>query len=90
VAAAKRREEASAAGQKQLNFDGSILGLRKFTSSELLDAGFNISVVAERQGHGAQVLTRHYSKSRASSDKRAAEHLGHVVHGRSQRKRSPN
>jgi integrase len=90
VAAAKRREEASAGGRKQLNFDGSILGLRKFTSSELLDAGFNISVVAERQGHGPQVLTRHYSKSRASSDKRAAEHLGHVVHGRNQRNRTPN
>ncbi len=54
-----RREEASAAGRTQLSFDGSILGLRKFTSSELFDAGFNISVVAERQGHGAQVLTRH-------------------------------
>jgi hypothetical protein len=27
------------------------------------------------------VLMRHYSKSRASSDKRAAEHLGRVVHG---------
>lgn len=90
VAAAERREEANAAGRTDLKFDGSILGLRKFTSSELLDAGFNISVVAERQGHGAQVLTRHYSKSRASSDKRAAEHLGQVVHGQSRRKRAPN
>jgi hypothetical protein len=54
-----------------------------FTSSELLDAGFSVSVVAQRQGHGPQVLTRHYSKSRASSDKRASEHLGRVVHGRS-------
>jgi hypothetical protein len=90
VAAAERRQEGKAAGRTDLNFDGSILGLRKFTSSELLDAGFNISVVAERQGHGAQVLTRHYSKSRASSDKRAAEHLGQVVHGRNQRKRGPN
>jgi len=87
VASAERREAATAAGRPQLNFDGSILGLRKFTSSELLDAGFNISVVAERQGHGPQVLTRHYSKSRASSDQRAAEHLGRVVHGRTQRKR---
>jgi integrase len=87
VAAAERREEARTAGRTHLSFDGSILGLRKFTSSELLDAGFNISVVAERQGHGPQVLTRHYSKSRASSDKRAAEHLGQVVHGR---KRTPN
>jgi integrase len=88
VAAAERREKASAARRPQLNFDGSILGLRKFTSSELLDAGFNLSVVAERQGHGTQVLTRHYSKSRASSDKRAAEHLGQAVHGPSQRKRT--
>ncbi len=82
VAAAERREQAEAAGRTHLNFDGSILGLRKFTSSELLDAGFNISVVAQRQGHGPQVLTRHYSKSRASPDQRAAEHLGRVVHGK--------
>ena len=51
-------EKAEAAGRTHLNFDGSILGPRKFTSSELLDAGFNISVVAERQGHGPQELTR--------------------------------
>jgi integrase len=82
VTSAERREVANAAGRTRYDFDGSILGLRKFTSSELLDAGFNISVVAERQGHGPQVLTRHYSKSRASSDQRAAEHLGRVVHGR--------
>jgi hypothetical protein len=87
VAAAERREAANAAGRSQLNFDGSILGLRKFTSSELLDAGFNISVVAERQGHGPQVLTRHYSKSRASSDQRAADHLGRVIHGTASRMR---
>ncbi len=82
VAAAERREQGRAAGHGHLDFDGSILALRKFTSSELLDAGFNVSVVAQRQGHGPQVLTRHYSKSRASSDKRAAEHLGRVVHGK--------
>jgi intergrase/recombinase len=82
VAAAERREHAKTSGRGDLEFDGSILALRKFTSSELLDAGFNISVVAQRQGHGAQVLTRHYSKSRASSDKRAAEHLGRIVHGK--------
>jgi integrase len=82
VAAAERRELARSSGRADLNFDGSILALRKFTSSELLDAGFNVSVVAQRQGHGPQVLTRHYSKSRASSDKRAAEHLGRVVHGK--------
>jgi integrase len=83
VAAAERREHANAAGHGEIEFDGSILALRKFTSSELLDAGFNINVVAERQGHGPQVITRHYSKSRASSDKRAAEHLGRIVHGKS-------
>ena len=82
VAAAERREQAIAAGRGGLDFDGSVLALRKFTSSELLDAGFNVSVVAQRQGHGPQVLTRHYSKSRASSDKLAAEHLGRVVHGK--------
>ena len=82
VAAAERREHARASGHGDLNFDGSILALRKFTSSELLDAGFNVSMVAQRQGHGPQVLTRHYSKSRASSDRRAADHLGRVVHGK--------
>jgi hypothetical protein len=63
-------------------FDGSILALRKFTSSELLDAGFNISMVAQRQGHGPQVLVKHYAKARRSADRKAAEHLGRVVHGR--------
>ena len=55
-------EHARASGRDDLDFDGSILALRKFTSSELLDAGFNVSMVAQRQGHGPQVLTRHYSK----------------------------
>ena len=81
VASAERREHAQASGHAGLDFDGSILALRKFTSSELLDAGFNVSMVAQRQGHGPQVLTRHYSRSRTSSDKQAAEHLGRVVHG---------
>jgi integrase len=80
VEAAERRENAKAAGRGTMPFDGSILALRKFTSSELLDAGFNISMVAQRQGHGTQVLARHYSKARASSDRKAAEHLGRVVH----------
>ncbi|HET7487570.1 MAG TPA: hypothetical protein VFJ85_06535 [Acidimicrobiales bacterium] len=79
IAAAERRE---AAGQRSLSlsFDGSILALRKFTSSELLDAGFNVSMVAQRQGHGPQVLVKHYAKSRRSSDRKAAEHLGRLVH----------
>jgi integrase len=80
VASAERRE-ASALRGVTLSFDGSILALRKFTSSELLDAGFNISLVAKRQGHGPQVLMKHYAKSRQSADRRAAQHLGHAIHG---------
>lgn len=80
VASAERREVALA-DQPTIAFDGSILALRKFTSSELLDAGFNISAVAQRQGHGPQVLMKHYAKSRRSSDRKAAEHLGRVIHG---------
>jgi hypothetical protein len=49
VAAAERREHAAASGHAGLDFDGSILALRKFTSSELLDVGFNVSMVAQRQ-----------------------------------------
>lgn len=79
VRSAKRREAAKEQG-RGLDFDGSILALRKFTSSELLDAGFNISMVAQRQGHGPQVLTKHYAKSRRSADRKAAEHLGRIVH----------
>lgn len=80
VASAQRREAAAERGLK-LDFDGSILALRKFTSSELLDAGFNISMVAARQGHGPGVLVKHYAKSRGSADRKAAEHLGRIVHG---------
>jgi hypothetical protein len=68
-------------------FDASVVALRKFTSSELLDAGFNISMVAARQGHGPQVLVKHYAKSRRSADRRAAEHLGAIVY-RGERSRS--
>jgi hypothetical protein len=57
-------------------FDGSMVALRKFTSSELLDAGFNISMVARRQGHGPHVLVKHYARGRPSADRKAAEHLG--------------
>ena len=63
-------------------FDGSIVALRKFTSSDLLDAGFNLSMVAQRQGHGPQVLVKHYARSRPSADRKAADHLGQVVHRR--------
>jgi integrase len=83
VASAKRREAVQARGDRtHTMFDGSILALRKFTSSELLDAGFNISMVAQRQGHGPQVLAKHYAKSRRSADRKAAAHLGRIVHGR--------
>ena len=82
VETAERREKAMAAGLGKVDFDGSILALRKFTSSELLDAGFNISMVAQRQCHGTQVLAWHYSRARDSSDRKAAEHLGRVVHTR--------
>ncbi len=60
VLSALRREEVAARGEVDY-FDGSIVALRKFTSSELLDAGFNISMVARRQGHGPQVLVKHYA-----------------------------
>ena len=81
VASAERREAAMPHAASTHVFDGSILALRKFTSSELLDAGFNISMVAQRQGHGPQVLVKHYAKARRSADRKAAEHLGRVVHG---------
>ena len=80
VESAQRREAAARSGDHEM-FDGSVVALRKFTSSELLDAGFNISAVAHRQGHGPQVLVKHYAKPRRSADRRAAEHLGNVVHG---------
>jgi integrase len=82
VRSAELREMLAAQGASVEMFDGSILALRKFTSSELLDAGFNISMVAQRQGHGPQVLVKHYAKSRRSADRKAAEHLGHIVHRR--------
>ena len=62
-----------------VTFGGSLLALRRFTSSELLDAGFNVSMVAQRQGYGAQVLIKHYAKGRVTADRNAAEHLGRVV-----------
>lgn len=77
--AALRREQANVRRDFNLSFNG----LRKFTSSELLDAGFNLSVVAQRQGHGPEVLAKHYSKARLSARREAAQHLGRVVHGTS-------
>lgn len=80
VASAQRREAADSRAAADM-FDGSTIALRKFTSSELLDAGFNISMVAQRQGHSAQVLVKHYARFRPSADRKAAAHLGQVVHG---------
>jgi integrase len=85
VVAAERREVAVARGLR-LRFDGSVQGLRRFTSTELLDAGFNVSVVAGRQGHSPQVLVEHYSRRRQAEDGRAARHLGRAVHGVSTRR----
>jgi integrase len=88
VASARRREAAAQRAAVDF-FDGSIVALRRFTSSELLDAGFNISMVAQRQGHGPQVLVKHYARSRPSADRKAAEHLGHVVHRLDRRTNEP-
>ena len=68
-------------GLAEGSFDATILALRKFTSTELMDAGFNPSLVSGRQGHAVQVMLQHYSKGRRSADRAAAEHLGHRVHG---------
>lgn len=81
VAAARRRRESRERFGK-LSFDGSVLALRKFTSSELLDAGFSVAAVAQRQGHSPEVLVKHYGKRRRSADRAAAEHLGRVVRPR--------
>lgn len=88
VVSAERREAAAKAGRAEM-FDGSILALRKFTSSELLDAGFNLSAVAQRQGHGPQVLVKHYAKRRDSADRKAADHLGRVIHRRASAAEEP-
>ncbi len=76
--AALRREHLTSGA---LTCNLSFTAFRKFTSSELLDAGFNISVVAQRQGHTPVVLAKHYTKARGSARRQAADHLGRVVHG---------
>ena len=63
------------------DFDATILALRKWTSSELMDAGFNPSAVSDRQGHTVQVMLHHYSRRRRSADRAAADHLGARVYG---------
>lgn len=64
------------------DFDANILALRKWTSTELMDAGFNPSAVSGRQGHTVQVMLNHYSQRRASADQAAAEHLGSRIYRR--------
>jgi excisionase family DNA binding protein len=75
VAPAERREAAAIEGRTEM-FDGSIIVLREFTSSELLDAGFNLSAVAQRQGHGPQALVKHYAKARPSADRKGGRAPG--------------
>lgn len=58
------------------DFDATILAMRKWTTTELMDAGFNPSAVSGRQGHTVQVMLEHYSSRRRSADQAAAEHLG--------------
>lgn len=70
-------------GPYGLDFDATILAMRKWTSTELMDAGFNPSTVSGRQGHTVQVMLNNYSSRRASADQAAADHLGGVVHRRS-------
>lgn len=73
-----RREHYGAGGA---SFDATILALRKFTTTELLDAGFNPSMISSRQGHTTQTMLAHYGKRRRSADRSAAAHLGAGVHG---------
>lgn len=80
VASAQRREAADIQGGIDL-FDGSAIALRKFTSTELLEAGFQVAAVAGRQGHSPQVLLKHYATTRNTTSRRAADRLGHLVHG---------
>jgi integrase len=63
------------------DFDATILAMRKWTSTELMDAGFNPSAVSTRQGHTVQVMLNNYSSRRSSADQAAADHLGAAVFG---------
>lgn len=77
----KMREVRAALTLPASSFDATILALRKFTTTELLDAGFNPSMVSSRQGHTTQTMLAHYGKRRRSADRAAAEHLGARVLG---------
>lgn len=74
---AERRERAKALGLN-LDFNGSILGLRKFTSTELLDAGFSPRAIAEREGNSAQMILKHYADKRKSADAAMRDHMAGV------------
>ena len=63
-------------GITKAEFDANILAMRKWTSTELLDAGFNPSAVSGRQGHTVQVMLTNYSSRRSSADHAAADPLG--------------
>lgn len=67
-------------GITDADFNATILAMRKWTSTELMDAGFNPSAVSGRQGHTVQVMLNNYSSRRASADQAAADHLGSKVH----------
>ena len=69
-------------GTSNGDFDATILAMRKWTTTELMDAGFNPSTVSGRQGHTVQVMLNNYSTRRASADQAAADHLGGVIHRR--------
>ena len=77
----RMRQLRKALGIRPGEFDATILALRKWTSTELMDAGFNPSTVSGRQGHTVQVMLQHYSSRRRSADQAAAQHLGNKVHG---------
>ncbi len=66
-------------GLTKADFDANILAMRKWTSTELMDAGFNPSAVSGRQGHTVQVMLTNYSSRRGSADQAAADHLGRQV-----------
>ena len=72
----RMRQLRSHVGLDARDFDATVLALRKWTTSELMDAGFNPSTVSGRQGHTVQVMLSHYSKRRRSADVAAAAHLG--------------
>jgi len=68
------------AGDAARSFDGSLVALGRFASTRLLDAGFNVDVVARRSGRTTSAVVQGAPSGRMS-DRSAADHLGRVVHG---------